>query len=103
LATPENAKPDATEDLRPTVNWPPPSVADVLKQRQAETASKLAAWLLGILAGGLILHYTCVMILIWFKKDEGIKVIEDAFHSWLPFVAGLAGAAVAYYFTKESK
>jgi hypothetical protein len=93
----------ATPELQNQGTWPPPSVSDFVQQRQAETASKLAAGLLKILAGGIFLHYVCILILIYLKRDDGLKVFEDLFHSWLPVVAGLAGGAVTYYFTKERK
>lgn len=41
------------------------------------------------------------MTLALLKRDDAIKLLEDAFHSWLPVLAGLAGGAATYYFTKE--
>jgi len=87
--------------------WPPgpsvSSVADAVKKQHADTASKLAGRLIWILAGGIVLHYLCVTVLSWLKHDDAVKVIEDAYHQWLPTVAGLAGGAVTYYFTREGK
>ena len=111
LPASDNPNPEAQPGLRPEV--PPPSVdlqtgyqpniADLLKQRHAQTASKLSGWLVVILAGGIVLHYGCVMTLIILKRDDAAKLLEDLFHSWLPVVAGLAGGAATYYFTKEGK
>jgi hypothetical protein len=91
--------PSSPPDLK--TGFQPPASADILKQRHAETASRLSKWLLIILAGGIALQYVCVMVLIWFKRDDGAKVVEDLFHSWLPVVSGLAGGAVTYYFTTK--
>jgi hypothetical protein len=80
-----------------------PNVSDLLKQRHAQTASKLAGWLLGMLGGTVALHYICIMVLILLKRDESTKIVEDFYHSWLPVLSGLAGSAATYYFTREGK
>jgi hypothetical protein len=110
LAAPDNPNPETktgfrlegpppSEELR-TGYQPPPNISDFLRKHHAETANKLAVWLLAILGGSVLLHYTCVMILILCKRDDATKVLEDLFHSWLPVLAGLAGSAATYYFTK---
>ena len=68
----------------------------------AETAKTLAGWLIGILGGSILLQYVCVMALIWFRGND-VKVLDDLFHASLPVLAGLAGSAVTYYFTKNGK
>jgi hypothetical protein len=73
------------------------------KERHAQVAKILAFSLLAILAGGMAVHYACVMILIMYGRDYGAKFLEDSFHAWLPVVSGLAGAATAYYFSKDGK
>src|SRR5437870_463420 len=80
-----------------------PNISDLLKQRHAETASKLAGSLVAVLTGSIALHYACVMILILCKRDDAVKTLEDIFHSWLPVLAGLAGGAATYYFTREGR
>jgi hypothetical protein len=91
-------EPPPPADLRP--GWQPPPT---LEERKAETAKKLASWLVGILGGSIVVQYACVMTLVLTGRDYGAKVVEDLFHSWLPVVSGLAGAAVTYYFTKNGK
>lgn len=80
-----------------------PNTEELLKQGHAATAHKLAKWLLILLAGTVLIHYTCLMILILYRRDDGIKILEELFHSWLPVLTGLAGSAVTYYFTKSEK
>lgn len=80
-----------------------PNPDDILKQRHAETANRLVAWLVGILAGSIILQYGCLMVLIFFRHDDAIKILDDTFHAWLPALSGFVGAAVAYYFAKNGK
>jgi hypothetical protein len=111
LTAPDNSNPETKTGFRP--EGPPPlvglqagyhpNISDFLKQRHAETASKLAAWLLGILGGTVALHYACIMILILCRRDDAIKVLEDLFHTLLPVLSGLAGAAATYYFTRQRK
>ena len=102
MAAPDNPNLQAPQ-VPPNEPWPPPPVADFVKRHRAETASRIAGWLLVILAGSLVLHYTSVTILILCKRDDALKVVEDIFHSWLPVLSGLAGAAATYYFTREEK
>jgi hypothetical protein len=79
----------------------PPSFSDILKKTHAETAKTLSYWLVGILAGTVLLHYICVMLLIAFSKDYELPIVEDILHVWLPVLAGLAGSAATYYFTRD--
>ncbi len=81
----------------------PLSSADILKKGHAETAKTLSFWLVGILAGSVVLHYVCVMILLLLKRDYAVTALEDVIHVWLPVLAGLAGSAVTFYFTRDSK
>lgn len=78
-----------------------PSFSDNLKKTHAETAKTLSYWLVGILAGTVLLHYICVMILVLLGKDYELPIIEDILHVWLPVLAGLAGSAATYYFTRD--
>ena len=112
MAAPDNLNPEEALGFRPEgpapspdvrTGYRPPDISDTLKQRHAETANKLAAWLIAILGGSLVIHYACIMILILYKRDDAAKLLEDLFHSWLPVLSGLAGAAVTYYFTKSEK
>ncbi len=61
----------------------------------------IAALLIGLLALIIIGHYVCVVVLEWNgKKAEGLN---NAFNASLPVASGLAGSAVAYYFTKRNR
>ncbi len=111
LAGPDNPNPEPNTGLRleglprpvESQTGYQPNSADLLKQRHAETASKLARWLVAILTGSIVLQYGCTMALIILKRNDDLKALGDVFHSWLPVLAGLAGAAATYYFTKEGK
>ncbi len=110
MATPDNPIPNLTGGLHPggapleeLQGGYRPNTEELLKQGHAATAHKLAKWLLIILGGTVLVHIACIMVLVFCKLDEGIKVLEDVFHAWLPVLAGLAGSAVTYYFTKDSK
>jgi hypothetical protein len=92
---------DASQKERQRGYQPP--VSDLLKQKHAQTTSKLAGWLLGMPGGTVVIHYICIMILILLKRDESAKVLEDFYHSWLPVLSGLAGSAATYYFTRNGK
>jgi hypothetical protein len=110
VATPDNPTPPIPAGLQPE-GAPPqesqggyhPNTEELLKQGHAATAHKLAKWLLVLLSGTVLIHYTCLMFLIFYKRDEGIKVLEEFSHAWLPVLSGLAGSAVTYYFTKNGK
>ncbi len=57
--------------------------------------------LIGVLALVIFGHYTCVMILDWNSKQ--VDSVNSAYNAALPVVAGLAGSAVTYYFTRGHK
>jgi len=106
----QNPNPEPAAGLHPETSLPQdlqsgyhPNTDEVLKQGHAATAHKLAGWLLVILGGTVLIHYTCMMVLIYFNLNEGVKIMEDLFHSLLPVLAGLAGSAATYYFTKNGK
>jgi hypothetical protein len=94
---PEGPPPDVRS------GYSPPSIDDLLKQSHAATAHTIAKWLLIILGGSVLLNYVCLMVLIYSNRQDGAKLLEDSFHTWLPVLSGLAGSAVTYYFTKNAK
>jgi hypothetical protein len=71
-------------------------------KHRAITAEKLAKWFTGILAGGLLVHYICFMILSFFsaQKDQ-VEALGQMFHGWFPALTSIVSAAAAYYFAKE--
>jgi hypothetical protein len=88
---------------KPTSGYKPESsVDDAIRKSHAETARTLAVWFIGILCGSVLVHYICLMFLIFYGRDYGVKVLEDLFHAWLPVLAGLAGSAATYYFTTKT-
>jgi len=61
----------------------------------------IAAWLIGLLALIIIGHYACLLVLEWNGKK--VDSLNSAFNTSLPVASGLAGSAVAYYFTKRNR
>jgi len=61
----------------------------------------IAAWLIGLLALIIIGHYVCVVVLEW--NGRKADSLNNAFNASLPVASGLAGSAVAYYFTKRTR
>ena len=68
-------------------------------KHRAETAKSLAFWLVGLLAGGLLLHYVFIYILT--GKEAGLQALDNTFNAWLPVISSLLSAAATYYFTRE--
>lgn len=79
------------------------SSADILQHRRAETARKLAYFMVGLLAGVILLNYICLMVLLGFNQAAETKELETVFNVVLPVVSGLAGSAATYYFTRENR
>lgn len=72
-------------------------------QHRAETAKSLATWLLIILGGSLLLHYSLTAILAFGGKEEAIKNLNSIFNAWLPAISSLVSAAATYYFTRDKR
>ena len=70
-------------------------------RHRAETAKSLALWLVGVLGGGLLLHYVFVLILAHWGKEAALQTLNGAFNAWLPVISSLLSAAATYYFTRE--
>jgi hypothetical protein len=82
----------------------PPSNPDSLRtQHEAETARTLAYALVWILAGSIVLQYGTLCALIWRNHGDAVQNFEHLFNAWLPVIAGLNGAAIGYYLSKERK
>jgi hypothetical protein len=65
------------------------------------SAEKLAKWFTLILAGGLILHYACLMVIAFWGQKEQIEVFGQVFHGWFPAMTSIVSAAATFYFAKE--
>ena len=61
----------------------------------------IAAWLFGLLALIIIGRYLCLIVLEWNGKKS--DSLNNAFNASLPVASGLAGSAVAYYFTRRNR
>jgi hypothetical protein len=70
-------------------------------KHRADTARRLAYWLVVVLAATLLLHYLFVMTLELKGKHEAVESLMTVFHSWLPVISGLVGGATTYYFTRD--
>ncbi|WP_162660721.1 hypothetical protein [Tuwongella immobilis] len=71
-------------------------------KHHAETASKLATWLVGILGGSVGLYFILLAILAACSAVESTKQLTTAFTAWLPVISGLVGGAITYYFTRDA-
>src|ERR1035437_10733627 len=92
---------DAIEEEVPEEGGVPPYAT---APRDPSKDRFVIAWiLLGIMAGGLALHYAAVIAFEWNGKHEAVKSLEPILNAWLPVGSGLAGAAVTYYFTRERR
>lgn len=72
-----------------------------VNQHRALTAEKLAKWFTAILAGGLLLHYLCMMILVFAGLKEQVEAFGQVFHGWFPAMTSIVSAAATFYFAKE--
>lgn len=74
------------------------------QRHEADTARNLAYLLVSILGGYVIIHYLSVILIVaqgW--NDGDVSTLQDIFNASLPVLAGLAGSAVTYFFTKRSR
>lgn len=71
------------------------------EKHRAETARRIAFFLVVALVGTWLIHYAACVFLLWRGHAEVAKGLSDDFKTWLPVISGLAGSAVTYYFTKE--
>ena len=61
---------------------------------------KVTLWLIWMLAGLILVNYLFMFYLDWHGKK--LENVSNAFNATLPVIAGLAGSAVTYYFTRRS-
>jgi hypothetical protein len=50
---------------------------------------------------GILLHHVLIAVFAGRGNQDATKPLAEAFSTWLPVLSGLAGSAVAYYFTRE--
>jgi hypothetical protein len=72
-------------------------------KHRADTARRLAYWLVAVLGGSFAIHYTVTLILEVNDKHEAAENLSKLFASWLPVIASFVGSAITYYFTQEKK
>jgi hypothetical protein len=101
---------DPNEDSRPKVSAPIEGGAVVYDASSLQIKGpfdverhrgNLTTWLILLLAGVVVGHYVCVLVLGW--NDKKIDGVNNAFNASLPVISGLVGSAVAYYFTKSNQ
>jgi len=61
---------------------------------------RVTLWLIWMLAGLIFVTYLFMFYLDWNGKK--LDNVSNAFNATLPVIAGLAGSAVTYYFTRRS-
>ncbi len=76
--------------------------ADPIRRHKLTTARWLAYLLVIILASSFVIHYVTMALLASQEKTEALEIVENTFSAWLPVISGLTGAAVTYFFTRES-
>ncbi len=71
------------------------------ERHRAETARRIAFFLVAALVGTWLLHYGVSVALLWSGHADVAKGLSDDFKTWLPVISGLAGGAVTFSFAKE--
>ena len=71
------------------------------EKHRAETARRIAFFLVTALVGTWLIHYAASAFLLWNGHADVAKTLSDDFKTWLPVISGLAGGAVTFYFAKE--
>lgn len=71
------------------------------ERHRAETAKRIAFFLVGGLVGSWAFHYAVMSYFLWNGHGEAAKSLSEDFRTWLPVISTSAGGAVAYYFAKE--
>lgn len=70
-------------------------------KHRAVTAQRLAMLFAWILAGSLVVHYACFMVLALTAQKDSLEPLGRIFNVWLPALTGIVSAAATYYFSKE--
>lgn len=83
------------------ISLEPDTSYNPIERHKATTTRWLAYLLIGMLGGSFIIHYGVMVWLAAQNKTDAMKIVEQTFSMWLPVISGLAGAAVAYFFTRE--
>ncbi len=71
------------------------------EKHRAETARRIAFFLIGALVGSWALHYVVSAYFLWNGHADLAKNLSEDFRTWLPVISASAGGAVTYYFAKE--
>lgn len=70
-------------------------------KHRADTARRLAYWLVVVLGATMLVHYSSVMFLEINGKHEAVESLSSIFHAFLPVISGLVGGATTFYFTQK--
>ena len=72
-----------------------------IKAQRAKTKRTLAYLLIGVLFFSFGAHYGITTWLLLNEKASVAEALSRIFNTWSPVIAGFAGAAVTYFFTRE--
>src|SRR5215470_5793319 len=72
-------------------------------KHRADTARRLAYWLVAVLGGSFAIHYAVTLTLEVNDKHEAAENLSKLFSSWLPVISSFVGSAITYYFTHEKR
>lgn len=73
------------------------------RKHRAYTASKLGITLVWMLGLSFLTNIVGKIILEFHGMHDAAKDLSDDFKTWLPVIASLVAAAVAYYFSVEKE
>lgn len=73
------------------------------RKHRAYTASKLGITLVWMLGVSFLVNIIGKIILEFYGMHDAAKDLSDDFKTWLPVIASLVAAAVAYYFSVEKE
>jgi hypothetical protein len=75
---------------------------DPIRRHNAKVAGWIAAGVVGLLAGSLVLHYLAVLLLYYVGVPEGAAALGETLEHWLPGIIALASGVICYYFGNSS-
>jgi len=68
--------------------------------REVGTRQLLTYVIIALLGLTFLLHYISLAWLIDPEKEQTVAALQKVFDMWLPVIAGLAGSAATYFYTR---